>query len=89
MNGDKDTILLAIHTDSIDRCKTNYPRSRTGSQTDNREQYDKVHCIISNLNFQAEFKYLQNSIVRFLSQTFSNLYKVFDDLAIIEYVCEL
>jgi hypothetical protein len=45
----------------------------TKKQTDHREQYDKVHCIISNLNFQAEFKYLQNLIVRFLSQLFSNL----------------
>jgi len=56
-------------------------KKKTKEKTDNREQYDKVHCIISNLNFQAEFKYLQNSIVRFLSQTFSNLCKVFDDLA--------
>ena len=55
-------------------------KKKKKKKTDNREQYDKVHCIISNLNFQAEFKYLQNSIVRFLSQTFSNLYKVFDDL---------
>jgi hypothetical protein len=43
------------------------------TKTDNREQFDKVHFIISNLNFQAEFKYLQNLIVRFLSQAFSNL----------------
>ena len=43
------------------------------TQTDNREQYDKVHCIISNINFQAEFKYLQNLILRYLSQAFSNL----------------
>jgi hypothetical protein len=42
-------------------------------KTDNREQYDKVHCIISNLNFQAEFKYLQDLIVRFLSEECNKL----------------
>jgi hypothetical protein len=42
MNGDKDTILVAIHTDSIDRCKTNYPRSRTGSAPSMRSiQYQR------------------------------------------------
>ena len=43
------------------------------TQTDNREQYDKVHCIIYNINFSTELKYLQNLVLRFLSQTFSNL----------------
>jgi hypothetical protein len=49
--GDKDTILLAIHTDSIDRCKTNYPRSRTGSAPSMRSiQYQRKNINVLRSN---------------------------------------